>query len=262
MIQHPNEPNSGEAATPGYGAPQSPEPPQPVQRRFYVSYLLIALIVVIYLFSALLSFNLSQPSLLVLVLLGAKVNELIAAGEYWRLLTATLLHASLIHIFFNSFALYALGPETERIYGVRRFLALYWLSGLGGSLASYAFSPNPAVGASGAVFGLIGGLAVFYYLNRQVLGQFGRSQLQGMLAIAGINLVIGLAAQGTIDNWGHMGGFVGGALVGWALAPRLELFDQFYPPVLRRQFLPQSWAITSAIGALMVFLAVIVPPAL
>jgi rhomboid protease GluP len=222
---------------------------------------LVWIIGIIYVISGLLSGNIAQPSLPVLVLMGAKVNDLVAAGEYWRLLTATLLHASLIHIFFNGFALYALGPETERIYGTRRFLALYWLAGLAGSIASFALSPAPAVGASGAIFGLIGGLGVFYYRNRQILGQFGQAQLRGMLAIAGINLLIGFAAQGTIDNWGHLGGLVGGALAGLALAPRLEVAGQLYPPVLRRQFPPNGWAAAGALLAGLFLLAVLLPPA-
>jgi rhomboid protease GluP len=243
-----------------YGPSAQPVMPPP-RRRFSASIVLIWIIAIMYVISGLLSGNITQPSLPVLVLLGAKVNDLVAAGEYWRLLTATLLHASLIHIFFNGFALYALGPETERIYGTRRFLALYWLAGLSGSIASFAFSPAPAVGASGAIFGLIGGLGVFYYLNRRMLGQFGRAQLQGMIAIAGINLLIGFAAQGTIDNWGHLGGLIGGALAGLALAPRLEVLDQFYPPVLRRSFPSSGWAAAGAILAGLFLLAVLLPPA-
>jgi rhomboid protease GluP len=243
-----------------YGPPAQPVTPPPRQR-FSASIVLVWIIAIMYVISGLLSGNITQPSLPVLVLLGAKVNDLIAAGEYWRLLTATLLHASLIHIFFNGFALYALGPETERIYGTRRFLALYWLAGLSGSIASFALSPAPAVGASGAIFGLIGGLGVFYYLNRRMLGQFGRAQLQGMIAIAGINLLIGFAAQGTIDNWGHLGGLIGGALAGLALAPRLEVLDQFYPPVLRRSFPSSGWAAAGAILAGLFLLAVLLPPA-
>jgi rhomboid protease GluP len=243
-----------------YGSP--PEPPaQPPQRRVYASIVLVWIIGSIYVLTVVLSGNFTQPSLPVLVVLGAKVNDLIAAGQYWRLLTATLLHASLLHIFFNGFALYALGPETERIYGTRRFLALYWLAGLSGSIASYALSPAPAVGASGAIFGLIGGLGVFYYRNRQILGQFGRAQLRGMLAIAGINLLIGFAAQGTIDNWGHMGGLVGGALAGLALAPRLEVAPHIYPPVLRREFPSNGWAAAGALLVALVLLAGVLPPA-
>src|SRR5690606_3522683 len=104
-------------------------------------------IVLVYIISCALSGSLFQPAYRVLGMLGAKENSLIAAGEYWRLITATFLHANLVHIFFNGYALYALGPEAERIFGTGRFLVLYFLSGLAGSVASYLLSPAPAVGA-------------------------------------------------------------------------------------------------------------------
>jgi rhomboid protease GluP len=209
------------------------------------SFVLLVLIAVIYVISAVLSLpfggGLTQPDFGVLVLLGAKVNELIAAGQFWRLITATFLHAGVAHIAFNGFALFSLGPEAERIYGTRRFVALYLISGLGGSVASYAFSPAPAVGASGAVFGLIGGLTAFYYFSRKTLGDFGRAQIQSMLAIVGINLVIGFLGQSYIDNWGHIGGLLSGVLVGAALAPRLVIDVYVFPPGLVRNYPRQGW---------------------
>ncbi|NWF81724.1 MAG: rhomboid family intramembrane serine protease [Chloroflexi bacterium] len=225
------------------------------------AYAILAAIAIIYLLSALLSGGLFQPSLLVLIVLGAKENSLIDAGQYWRLLTATLLHANLIHVFFNSFALYALGPESERIYGTARFLAVYLLAGIGGSVASYLLSPVPSVGASGAIFGLIGALGIFYYLNRATLGDFGRAQLQSMAAIAVINLIIGFSSPGVIDNWGHMGGLAVGTLTGLALAPRLAINLDRYPPVLVRSFPPWGWGAALATFAALAALALLLPGA-
>ncbi|MFV9504919.1 MAG: rhomboid family intramembrane serine protease [Oscillochloridaceae bacterium umkhey_bin13] len=242
-------------------AEQPPPPPRRQGPRPIATYSLIGTIVVIYLIGILLSNGLFQPDFLVLVVMGAKVNQLIDLGQYWRLLTATFLHASLVHIFFNSFALYALGPEAERIYGLRRFLTLYFLAGLGGSVASYLFSPNPSVGASGAVFGLIGGLGIFFYFSRAVLGEFGRTQVQSMGAIAAINLLIGLSLPGTIDNWGHIGGLIAGLIVGAALAPRLQIDNQFFPPVLVRSYPPWGWSAAAALGIGLVGLAVVLPGA-
>jgi rhomboid protease GluP len=236
--------------------PMLPPPPRP-----RAVYTLLALIVLLYLLTIMLSGSLTQPSLRALLLLGAKENSLIDAGQYWRLITATFLHGSLIHIFFNSFALYALGPESERIYGTARFLTLYFIAGLGGSVASYLMSPAPSVGASGAIFGLIGGLGVFSYLNRQVLGEAGRAQVQSMATIAVINLVIGFSAPGIIDNWGHMGGLVAGTLVGAALAPRFRLDPLLFPPVIVRRYPPWGWLAALGLAVALSLLAVLLPGA-
>lgn len=246
------------------GAPAYPPMPPPrvarPRARPRASMALLWAIVLIYVVSCMLSGSLFQPDGRILGLLGWKQNDLIAAGEYWRLLSATFLHASLIHIFFNSYALYSLGPEAERIYGTGRFLILYFLSGLAGSVASYLFSPAPAVGASGAIFGLIGGLGIFYYLSRGALGDFGRQQVQGMVAIAIINLLIGISVPG-IDNWGHLGGLVGGALAGLALAPRVKIDQQLYPPVLLRRSPPYGWAGALGLLAALAALVALLPPA-
>ncbi|GAB4437969.1 MAG: rhomboid family intramembrane serine protease [Chloroflexi bacterium OHK40] len=229
--------------------------------RVWLTWVLLWAIVLVYVISCLLSGSLFQPAFPVLIVLGAKENSLVAAGEYWRLLSATFLHANLVHIFFNSYALFALGPESERIYGTARFAAVYFIAGLGGSVASYLFSPAPAVGASGAIFGLIGALGIFYYLSRQALGAFGRMQVQSIASIAAINLVIGFASAGTIDNWGHMGGLVSGLLAGLALAPRLSVDTGFFPPVLVRWQLPWGWAAAAALALALGALAVLLPGA-
>ena len=91
-----------------------------------------------------------------LLRLGAKVNALIGLGEYWRLLSAMFLHADLMHLIFNMMALYILGKDIERFFGKKKFLAIYFLSGLVGSAASYLLVENISVGASGAIFGLMG----------------------------------------------------------------------------------------------------------
>lgn len=155
----------------------------------------------------------------ILVLFGAKVNELIALGQTWRLFTAMFLHIGVFHLLFNLYALNALGPLVEGYFGHVRFLAIYLIAGLFGSLASYAFSPVPSAGASGAIFGLAGATTVYFLRYRENFGARGRAILQNMLLIIGINLVFGLTAPG-IDNWGHVGGLVGGALVAFGLLPR------------------------------------------
>jgi len=149
---------------------------------------------------------------------GAKINEQLAAGEAWRLVTPIFLHAGLLHIGVNMYSLWALGPAVERFFGHGRFLAVYLLSGMSGVLLSLVMSPNPSVGASGAIFGLLGALAAFLYLHRATFGQFGAMQLRQLLFVALINLGLGLSPG--IDNWGHVGGLLAGAGLAWFLGPR------------------------------------------
>ncbi len=155
----------------------------------------------------------------VLVFMGAKFNPAIADGQVWRLFTAMFLHIGVFHLLVNMYALNALGPLVEGYFGHRRFLAIYLLGGLLGSLASYAFSDAISAGASGAIFGLAGATTVYFLRYRDNFGKRGRAILQNMLFVIGINLVFGLSVPG-IDNWGHMGGLVGGALLAWGLLPK------------------------------------------
>lgn len=157
----------------------------------------------------------------VLLTFGAKINPLVAAGEWWRLFACMFIHIGVIHLLFNLYALNSLGPLVESYFGHLRFTAIYLISGLFGSLASYAFSPAPSAGASGAIFGLAGCLTLYFFFYRENFGARGRAILYNMLVVIGINLVFGLSQQG-IDNWGHMGGLFGGALLTVGLLPRYQ----------------------------------------
>ncbi len=141
-----------------------------------------------------------------LMLLGAKVNSLITCGQYWRLLTATFLHSGFSHILFNMFALFIWGRNIEVLLGRLRYVAVYLLSGICGTLLSYLCSDALSVGASGAIFGLFGTLLYFRTRHRQVFNQVFGMQV---LVIIGINLVMGFLGTG-IDNFGHIGGLLGG----------------------------------------------------
>jgi rhomboid protease GluP len=154
----------------------------------------------------------------VLLVFGAKINELVAAGEIWRLFTAMFLHIGVIHILFNLYALNSLGPLVEAYFGHVRFTAIYLLAGLFGSLASYAFSCAWSAGASGAIFGLAGALTIYFLKYRENFGSRGRAILNNMLLVIVINLIFG-AVQPGIDNWGHIGGLIGGALVTAGVLP-------------------------------------------
>jgi membrane associated rhomboid family serine protease len=139
----------------------------------------------------------------------------VADGAWWQLMTSAFTHVQPLHIAFNMFALYLFGPQLEMFFGRARFLALYLFSALTGSAAVYWFSPefSPTLGASGAIYGLMGALLV---ISLKV-----RVNVQGLVALIGINLLLTF----TISNisWqGHLGGLVGGAAAAAVLvyAPR------------------------------------------
>lgn len=135
--------------------------------------------------------------------------------QWWRLLSPVLLHGSLLHLFFNMYVLWMLGQQLERVLGHSRFLALYVVSALGGSAASYAFSglQTVSVGASGAVFGLMAALVI--------TGRFLRYDVSQAVVLIGINTVIGFVVPG-IDWRAHLGGLITGGLIAlvFARAPR------------------------------------------
>jgi len=157
-----------------------------------------------------------------LLVMGAKVNSAILAGQWWRLLTATTLHGGVLHLLVNCVSLSNIGPLLERISGQERFAAVYALSGLTGSLASFCFNSHPSVGASGAIFGLGGALAVFFYRHRELMGDYSERVLNQLGMNLLINFGFGLLSR-SIDNWAHFGGMLGGAIVAWLLGPRLVL---------------------------------------
>ncbi|HEY0359270.1 MAG TPA: rhomboid family intramembrane serine protease [Mycobacteriales bacterium] len=138
----------------------------------------------------------------------------VAAGEFYRLLTAGFLHYGLLHLALNMYALWLLGRECERLLGRWRFLALYLLAGIGGSVAVYCFAPNAfTVGASGSIFGLLG--ALFFFFRRM------NADVRGLLGLLALNLAITFWVPG-ISIMGHLGGLATGAAIGavFAYAPR------------------------------------------
>lgn len=136
-------------------------------------------------------------------------------GEIYRLFTSMFLHADIMHIVFNMYALYLLGPIVERYYGKTKFILIYFISGILGSLFSCVFmsSNTYAIGASGSIFGLLGSIAYFTYYYRATLQGLLRSQI---LPVILINLGLGLFIPG-IDVSAHIGGLIGGILTSMAI---------------------------------------------
>ena len=158
-----------------------------------------------------------------LVDMGAKYGPYIAAGEYWRLFMPIFLHIGFFHMLTNMFGLIIFGSMVERTFGTRNFIVIYLTAGVMGNAVSFLAGPNPGVGASGAVFGILGGFGVYLLLNRRLLGKMGRQQLTSIGVIVGINVVMGLATPG-IDNAAHFGGLISGGIVAMLISPRERLF--------------------------------------
>ena len=222
-------------------APRQPPPAQPVsripvpQRRLmfarasrapYVMYGLIAINVAIFLLRAL------SPTLdLQLLLVGANSAQgVLQEGEFWRLFTSMFLHASIYdsrgafalqnvtHILFNMYILYASGRTVERFFGHTRFLLIYLLGGMTGSLLSALMGVGLSVGASGAVAATLGAEFSFYSRHRELLGERGRAMRSSLIRLALINVIFGIASSYSsnfrVDNWAHLGGAVGGLVLG------------------------------------------------
>ncbi len=202
--------------------PPPPAPPPPVVRENLVSpivtYVILAITVAVYLLqvgtNALFGFDLPAA-------LGMKINQSILAGQVWRLVTPMFLHGSIVHIGFNMYALVIIGSGLERRFGHGRFLLLYVMGSFAGNVMSFLISPNPSLGASTAIFGLLGAEMVFFYQNRELFGSGARRALQNVITVAAINFIIGLSPG--IDNWGHFGGLFGGLIFTWFGGPKLGL---------------------------------------
>jgi rhomboid protease GluP len=203
-----------------------PPPPARVslpQGTPFVTYAILALTVVVYLAQMLSDVLLGGD---LPAYYGMKINEMIMAGQFWRLFTPALLHGSVLHIGFNMYALVVIGSGLERLFGHSRYLLLYLAGAFAGNVFSFLLSPNPSLGASTAVFGLLGAQAVFLFRHREIFGDQARSALQNILFIAGLNFLIGL--QPGIDNWGHLGGLLGGLIFTWFGGPKFNLHG-LYP---------------------------------
>ena len=213
-----NQPSSSQQQRLQTGPPTFVKPTfRDLLRRFPAAYALIGITILIYIAQEI-SLRLQGNDFVLYY--GMKSNEAIFAGEFWRFVTPIFIHAGILHIFVNMYSLYALGPTVEGFFSTPRMLVIYLLSGISGVVFSLAFSPNPSVGASGAIFGLLGSLGTFLFLHKDALGPAGRTYMRQIAIVALLNLGLGLAPN--IDNWGHLGGLLSGSVLAWFLGPRFE----------------------------------------
>jgi membrane associated rhomboid family serine protease len=174
---------------------------------------------------------------------GGMIGAYVVAGQWWRIFTSAFLHADLMHIAFNMFALYQVGQFVEMIYGTPRMAIIYALAGLAGGVAVTEFTPDVVtIGASGAIFGLFGALAIAGLR----LGERGRSIMQQTTGIIVINLAISLWPGSNISIADHVGGLIVGTLCGLVLfrIPRQRVAVQAQGPEYAQRIGPDPGAVT------------------
>jgi rhomboid protease GluP len=148
---------------------------------------------------------------------GIKHNEWILNGEWWRLITPMFLHADLIHLGMNMYFLYRLGPVLEKFYGPNKFTLFYFTTAFTGVVLDFVFSPNPALGASTAMFGIYGATFVLYHRNAKIFGVEKKGLMQSFFNFLMINILFGTMVNASI--WGHAGGLIGGMMIAWFGGP-------------------------------------------
>ena len=203
------------------------ETPRPVDVRVDfergMSYAQPATLVLIAALGAIFAWQLSSGALVSeasVIAAGALVRDRVLQGEWWRVLTATGLHGNVEHLLGNAVSLYILGMATEHAYGTRSMLFIYLTSGIAGSLLSVAASPGPSVGASGAIFGLMGAVIVLFWKHHDDL--LVRDKRIGVvIAVWALFTVVTGLMTPMIDNAAHIGGLLGGAAVALATRPRI-----------------------------------------
>src|SRR5260370_15579146 len=178
-------------------------------RRPTYTYVLFSVNIAVFLLMALAGGSSNEPTLMAF---GVKSSSDIAQGQWWRFVTPIFIHIGLLHLFFNSYALWIVGPQVEKLYGGARFVILYVLTGIAGVYGSYSYHPYTiSAGASGAIFGLFGVLLVFGIRYRSAIPPFFKRAVgTGVLPVIVINLIIGFTIP-AIDNSAHIGGLLAGA---------------------------------------------------
>ena len=185
-----------------------------------VSFLLIGINVAVFAAMVLSGVSAFSPNVSELLKWGADFGPRSMGGEPWRLVSAMFLHSGLLHIFVNMYALRNTGPAAESALGKMSFFLLYCLSGIGGSIASICWHPAiVSVGASGAIFGVFGGLLAFLLSRRSHISpEIFKKNLKSMAGVIGLNLFFGMSIPG-INNACHLGGLTTGFVAGWLFAP-------------------------------------------
>ncbi len=189
----------------------------------YVTYAIIAICMLLYLLTSFMGANFIEQNPNILYRYGALVNLSIIGsnyGELFRLVSSVFLHASLIHLLCNMYSLYVIGPQLENFFGKTKFIIIFLVSGVIGNLLSIPVLQDNvvSVGASGAIFGLLGAMLYFGYHYRVYLSGVIKSQIIPLIIL---NLAIGFVSSG-INNFAHIGGLIGGVLISMAVGVKYK----------------------------------------
>lgn len=188
------------------------------KNKYWITWSIVLLNLIMYVISSILSGNPFVMDTDVLNILGAKNNELIMAGQYYRLITCMFLHGSLIHIASNMYSLYCVGYMVEAVYGRAKYIFIYFLSGIISSYVSFLFSNAISVGASGAIFGVLGAVLVFSFRYKN---RIGKDLFINIIAVIALNVFIGLSMT-NIDNFAHIGGLISGIIISAIIGVKKE----------------------------------------
>jgi membrane associated rhomboid family serine protease len=185
-------------------------------RRPTFTYIFFGLNLVVFVLMALAGGSMNEDTLMAF---GVKANSAIAQGQWWRFVTPIFIHIGMLHLIFNSYALWIVGPQVEKLYGGARFVILYVLTGIAGVAGSYFYHPDtPSAGASGAIFGLFGVLLAFGIRYRSTIPPFFKRAVgTGVLPVIVINLVIGFTLRSFVDNSAHISGLLAGVVLGYII---------------------------------------------
>ncbi|KAK8588630.1 hypothetical protein V6N13_087537 [Hibiscus sabdariffa] len=157
-------------------------------------------------------------------LYGAKINNLILVGEWWRLVTPMFLHSGILHVSLGCWALLSFGPQVCRHYGSFTFFLIYFLGGLAGNLISFLHTPEPTVGGTGPVFAVIGAWLIYQIQNRDVMSKDNSDRMfQKAILVTALSCI--LSNFGPIDDWTHLGAGFSGMAYGFFICPTLQPDD-------------------------------------
>ena len=156
---------------------------------------------------------------------GMKLSDPLRRGEQlYRLVTPIFLHGGIFHLMMNMGSLGRVGKDVEKLFGSGRYLSAYMTAGVAGNVMSAWFSPNPSLGASGAVFGIVGAYFTFLSRHEWLLGSQGEALTTSIVQTMATNLLFGLFVP-KIDQWAHLGGVVAGSGMAYLFGPRLYMVD-------------------------------------